>query len=753
MIHDNNSLRVSQNEASRVEEEVKRRLLKSKKLSLVVDLDQTIIHATVDPTVAEWQHDTENPNHEAVKEVRAFQLIDDGPGARGCWYYIKLRPGLSSFLENISKIYELHIYTMGTRAYAQNIAKIVDPERKIFGDRILSRDESGSLTAKNLQRLFPVDTKMVVIIDDRGDVWKWSDNLIKVSAYDFFVGIGDINSSFLPKKQELNMESQATAAGPSSIQESQKKGERVEKFDNSSAVDGSESAPPDQVESSSTEISTLEQLVSMGGGDDPDILEQQTSRQDEAITAQVEDRPLLQMQKQIDAEDEAAAAAAGPSTTDLNGDSHMSEDQSDDSGKHRHNLLVDDDTELEYLQQSLTDVHRTFFDEYEQKLASASGGRVAALRGEKRTKKVAVKDGADLEIVPDIKTIMPQMKLRVLEGVVLVLTGVIPLGFDVQVSDIGMWAKSFGARILEHVNRHVTHIIAGRPRTTKVRQAAKRPNVKIVTPHWLSDSISRWQRLDEGPYLLPLHPDDRNPELSSSNPRDNLFADADPGLSSADDEGGSTDDDRELELHLDEIFDAEGVMPNELDDNISPIEELDGVNWDETNDELAEFLGSEAGDSDVESIGSNSSLTSDLSRAGSRSDRKRKRSRTPSLTDDSSEGRGGNANSKSTSSPSSQPNSSQLAKRKKMARSRSSNLKSVARVENGSTATAMPESRNRDGDVDRGGHTEDYGEDNEDYDDDDKDNDNDNDNDEDEDEDFEKLLEAEMEAAQLEKGE
>jgi TFIIF-interacting CTD phosphatase-like protein len=36
------------------------------------------------------------------------------------------------------------------------------------------------LTQKSLQRLFPVDTSMVVIIDDRADVWEWSPNLVKV---------------------------------------------------------------------------------------------------------------------------------------------------------------------------------------------------------------------------------------------------------------------------------------------------------------------------------------------------------------------------------------------------------------------------------------------------------------------------------------------------------------------------------------------------------------------------------------------
>lgn len=34
---------------------------------------------------------------------------------------------------------------------------------------------------------------MVVVLDDRGDVWNWCSNLIKVHPYNFFIGIGDIN--------------------------------------------------------------------------------------------------------------------------------------------------------------------------------------------------------------------------------------------------------------------------------------------------------------------------------------------------------------------------------------------------------------------------------------------------------------------------------------------------------------------------------------------------------------------------------
>jgi len=33
---------------------------------------------------------------------------------------------------------------MGTRAYAEEVCAAIDPDRKLFGGRILSRDESGS---------------------------------------------------------------------------------------------------------------------------------------------------------------------------------------------------------------------------------------------------------------------------------------------------------------------------------------------------------------------------------------------------------------------------------------------------------------------------------------------------------------------------------------------------------------------------------------------------------------------------------
>lgn len=592
MVHDNSTLTVSQSEAKRVEEDAKRRLLASNRLSLVVDLDQTIIHATVDPTVGEWQQDKDNPNHEAVKDVRAFQLIDDGPGMRGCWYYIKLRPGLEEFLQSISQLYELHIYTMGTRAYAQSIANIVDPDRKIFGDRILSRDESGSLTAKNLQRLFPVDTKMVVIIDDRGDVWKWSDNLIKVSPYDFFVGIGDINSSFLPKKPQAN------AANKPLVKSKKEKEQPDSKKDESGPqANGSD---PKKADPGKPEVSALEQLVTMGGGDNPVLLQEQTNEQEEAIAHQVEDRPLLQKQKELDAEDEASETKSQKETGEAsNGE------EAHDSTKNRHHLLDDHDTELFQLRERLEGVHRTFFEEYDRKRTQSLGGRVSALRGERAPTKDR---DVDLMIVPDIKIIMPRIKRKILEGVVLVFSGVLPLGTDMQNADISLWAKSFGAILTNRINSRTTHLVAGRNRTAKVREATRYPNIKIVTTQWLVDSVTNWKRQDEEPYLVPVHPDDKGELIDSTG--------SSPGSKGVDDGSFLTSSDEDMGTESDNDSAKLGLKINTADEEIlksSGLNEHSPIGYDAEqqqaiHDELKEFLGSDdegsESDSEASSAGS-----------------------------------------------------------------------------------------------------------------------------------------------------
>lgn len=57
---------------------------------------------------------------------------------------LSTRPGWREFLSSVAAKYEMHVYTMGTRAYAEKVCEAIDPDGDLFGGRILSRDESGS---------------------------------------------------------------------------------------------------------------------------------------------------------------------------------------------------------------------------------------------------------------------------------------------------------------------------------------------------------------------------------------------------------------------------------------------------------------------------------------------------------------------------------------------------------------------------------------------------------------------------------
>lgn len=89
-------------------------------------------------------------------------------------YYIKMRPHLATFLASIRDLYELHIYTMGTRSYARKIAANLEERmkatddavgsRSLFHERITSRDDSGSRSILAQCMVFPLIEYFQVLI-------------------------------------------------------------------------------------------------------------------------------------------------------------------------------------------------------------------------------------------------------------------------------------------------------------------------------------------------------------------------------------------------------------------------------------------------------------------------------------------------------------------------------------------------------------------------------------------------------------
>ncbi|KAF9696661.1 hypothetical protein EKO04_005299 [Ascochyta lentis] len=615
MTHDNVALLVSHKEAVRGEEETKKRLLGAKKLTLIVDLDQTVIHTTCERTIAEWKADPENPNHDAVKDVEGFQLADDNvSNVAANWYYVKMRPGLRDFFDRISIKYEMHVYTMATRAYAQAVCKIIDPERKYFGDRILSRDENYTDKLKSLQRLFYQNTAMVVIIDDRADVWQYSPHLVRVPVFNFFPGAGDINASFLPKQQELVTQSKPA---PAPIQKTEDVSVAAP-----DAGESTEATPADDINGVPDALE--QQLLSMAS---PETLDEQTKEQEKVIIAQQTERPLLQQQLMQDKADEEAGSSEEPVAV-ANGDLQHSEPP-----KHRHSILHDDDRGLDIIENNLNRVHAAFYDEYRRSKAVGPAGRVAALKGERSPKK-RMNDS-----IPDVAELMPEIKEQVLGGAVVVFSGIIPLGVDVQTSDFALWIKSFGAEVTTSVSRRTTHVIANPDRkTTKVKKAARYEHIKIVNPEWMFQCCSRWEHVDETRYLIEVDPAER---------------------------GGSPFEDDSINASGDE--EAEDLADSPVTLNLT------ADNWDSVDDELADFL--DGDDTDGEHASESDGERSDDSTASTRSKNQKKRKRTNGHATDGSEAE---------ESDSSVTSTSRLQRRKKRTMERVTSLANVVTAEKSS---------------------------------------------------------------------
>ena len=222
-----------------------------------------------------------------------------------------------------------------------------------------------------------------------------------------------------------------------------------------------------------------------------------------------------------------------------------------------------------------------------------------------------------------------------------------------------MQAMSFGAQIHNKISRKVTHLVvsANRTRTQKVRQAARYPGIKIVRQQWLIECMSRWERVDETPYLVRNFDASESVEISHLRGRRfsgtvdftelkkveaGLLAKAlskplskierahqrkksqeidtgtltkkqisvhrdDRGPLAASDEdlseiSGDTSGDDTTDAEDGQETDQDGDAPSELEPGKSPIEGLQNVDWSELDDELKDFMGESGDDSDDGSV-------------------------------------------------------------------------------------------------------------------------------------------------------
>ncbi|CAL1358777.1 unnamed protein product [Linum trigynum] len=168
-------------EVARLRDTDTKSVLCRKKLYLVLDLDHTLLNSTLLSHMVPEEGYLNN-------QIDSVQDCQNGSLFRLSFMHMmtKLRPYVHTFLKEASQMFEMYIYTMGDKAYALEMAKLLDPKNEYFHAKVISRDDGAQRHQKSLDMVLGEESA-VLILDDTENVWpSHRDNLILMERYHFF---------------------------------------------------------------------------------------------------------------------------------------------------------------------------------------------------------------------------------------------------------------------------------------------------------------------------------------------------------------------------------------------------------------------------------------------------------------------------------------------------------------------------------------------------------------------------------------
>lgn len=462
---------VSGCESKRMALEDTKRLEGIKKLSLVLDLDHTLLHATADPRAdVQCRHRTD-----VRRLVLPFMMVDGNnatmhppqqyqPGWLLQQHFVKLRPHLKEFLEQAMENYEMGVYTAGTRDYAEQVTILL--ARHLLGverDQVeleQLRQRLAQVEHKHQQQQIAQKNNAAAIEEEKGEP-----------------GNETQESKNGSKRKRVQFEELpvATKTDEMLLDELEKlKAELIEAEtlerqaqDLRRRLFGSRVMSRTESGESGRHVKSLKRIFPCGG----------------SMAAVIDDREDVW----ANAEEISSRRLGEPPENlllvrpyhwglfhgyaDVNNASGIDFSQVDTSSQ------VETDEQLLWTSKVLKSLHQKYYH----------------------------------HAIPSQRTvpmILEDMRSEVLKGCVIVLSGLIPLSKQ-QIVDQNQprpsfvrYAESLGAKVQSNVSEEVTHVVAANDGTDKILSARKIKGCYVVKPSWLVECYWSMTRRDESTHLL-----------------------------------------------------------------------------------------------------------------------------------------------------------------------------------------------------------------------------------------------------------